>query len=199
MSIFSSIGDAIGKVGKVLNPIAPILSIGSSVLGSINSASAARDANRTNVELARETNETQIELANTAHQREMKDLAAAGLNPILSAKYGGSDTPGLTRPEVESLAATFSNSANSVRDAALHTRSLAADIEVKKSQAMANSALAIKTGAEARSAAYDADVKEMLSDLEKWKLGERKKSRGWDLMLDDIKRGATSILPFTGR
>lgn len=50
-------------------------------------------SNYKNMDLNRENRRFQRDMSNTAHRREVKDLIAAGLNPILSAKYGGSSTP----------------------------------------------------------------------------------------------------------
>lgn len=63
-----------------------------------------RDANETNRQNMRDANavteaeskrnrDFQREMSNTSHQREVKDLEAAGLNPLLSAT-GGASTPG---------------------------------------------------------------------------------------------------------
>lgn len=70
---------------------------GSGLLGGLFTNSA-------NAREARRARKTAINLANTAHQREVKDLRKAGLNPILSAGGSGAMTPTLATAQYENPA-----------------------------------------------------------------------------------------------
>ena len=78
----------------------------SKLTSAINANSAAvRDSNNEKSEVtwkdytdfnkqeAKALRDWQERMSNTAHQREMEDLRKAGLNPILTGKYGGASTP----------------------------------------------------------------------------------------------------------
>lgn len=62
---------------------------GAYFLGGLLSSAASIYNNREQLKYAKDALATQINLANTAHQREVRDLRAAGLNPILSAQGSG--------------------------------------------------------------------------------------------------------------
>jgi len=66
--------------------IPALIGAGASIIGGIM-------ANNASAKSAQRQMDFQAQQSATAHQREVADLRAAGLNPILSSKYGGASTP----------------------------------------------------------------------------------------------------------
>lgn len=73
--------------------VGDILEAGASIIPGVGQYLGQRAANQANQQMSERQMEFQQYMSNTAHRREVEDLQAAGLNPILSANRSGASTP----------------------------------------------------------------------------------------------------------
>ena len=120
----------------------PIVGTIGSIATGLLGQKGANDRNEQQMAMTREQMAWQERMSNTAHQREVADLNAAGLNPILSARGGASSGSPVGIPQLENAMGTGIASAQ-------QAKLIAAQVAQAESAAELNQASAMKARAEA--------------------------------------------------
>lgn len=83
-----------------------LLSGAGSLVSGLLGYRAQRETNETNINLGREQMAFQERMSSSAYQRAVKDMQAAGLNPMLAYSQGGASSPMGSMPQVQNAVST---------------------------------------------------------------------------------------------
>jgi len=181
---------------------AALLGLGEGIAGGIFSAVSQAAQNKWAEAQAQKQMDFQERMSSSAHQREVKDLLAAGLNPMLSVNAGES-TPGGAMATGQSPGVVGMSSAVDIARLNLERAQTAADIGLKSAQArLARSNADIR----APFAGAASDAKTLMERLKDWIGGQvsireavpvRAESGGarWDRIAAEAVKAAKNAVP----
>lgn len=163
MGLWKSIKKVAGKAfGFLSNNNASVANVATTAAGIASDVYGQRSANRANSALATDQMAFQERMSGSAHARNVKDLRNAGLNPLLSAQYGGSSTPTGSTAHHESITRGVGERMSGT---ARHLSKLTPELALLRSQKSLVDLQSEKIGAEASSARSNATIDAIDADI----------------------------------
>lgn len=137
------------------------------IVGALGSYFGQQSTNQQNTALSEKQMAFQEAMSSTAHQREVKDLTKAGLNPVLSAGGGGSSTPSGSMPQVQNPLAASLSTALQLQQQKNANQSNRAQVRLLDEQGKKTAWDAVTSAADAKIATIEAMTAAKMSPAER--------------------------------
>lgn len=143
-----------------------IIGAGASLAGGLLGFAGGEDTNAANIEMVKQQEDFQERMRSTAYQTAVKDMEAAGLNPMLAYSQGPAQVPSGASIQLQNPALGLQQGLTSAGSAIMQQASL----DQLKSSSTLNQAQAIKAAADTQNSLNSASqaaaqTKSILADL----------------------------------